>query len=63
MQPLPTGGIATMAAPLTLTTFAGDVQAVERILECAPGAVVLVGHASTSAVIGATRNEKVRGLV
>lgn len=63
MPPLSAGGIATMAAPLTLTTFAGDVQAVERILECAPGVVVLVGQAHAGAMIGATRNENVRGLV
>lgn len=52
-----------IAAPLPLTSFAEDTAAVERTLERASGPVVLAGHAYAGAVIGATRNEKVKALV
>jgi pimeloyl-ACP methyl ester carboxylesterase len=63
IHPLVAEGIGTVAAPLPLTTFQGDVAAVERTLERVPGPVVLAGHAYAGAVIAATRNEKVKGLV
>jgi pimeloyl-ACP methyl ester carboxylesterase len=56
-------GIKAVAAPLPLTSFADDVAALDRTLERVNGPVVLVGHAYAGAVIAATHDEKVRGLV
>jgi pimeloyl-ACP methyl ester carboxylesterase len=56
-------GIKTIAAPLPLTSLADDVAALERTLERIDGPVVLAGHAYAGAVIGETRNAKVRSLV
>jgi pimeloyl-ACP methyl ester carboxylesterase len=56
-------GIQVAAAPLPLTSFSDDVATLERTLTRATGPVVLAGHAYAGAVIGATRNEKVRALV
>ena len=56
-------GIKVVAAPLPLTSFSDDVAALERTLARVTGPVVLAGHAYAGAVIGATRNEKVRALV
>jgi pimeloyl-ACP methyl ester carboxylesterase len=61
--PLKAEGARVVAAPLPLTSLADDLTALERTLERIEGAVVLVGHAYAGAVIGATRNEKVRSLV
>jgi pimeloyl-ACP methyl ester carboxylesterase len=63
IHPLVTEGIRTVAAPLPLTSFQEDVAALERALERVTGPVVLVGHAYAGAVISATRNQKVKGLV
>jgi pimeloyl-ACP methyl ester carboxylesterase len=60
---LATDGIKVTAAPLPLTSFADDVAALNRTLERVTGPVVLVGHAYAGAVIGATRDEKVKALV
>jgi pimeloyl-ACP methyl ester carboxylesterase len=56
-------GVRVVAAPLPLTSLADDVAALDRTLERIEGPVVLVGHAYAGAVIGATRDEKVRSLV
>jgi pimeloyl-ACP methyl ester carboxylesterase len=56
-------GIGLAAAPLPLTSFRDDVAALDRTLARAAGPVIVVGHAYAGAVIGATRNEKVRALV
>lgn len=61
--PLRAEGVRVVAAPLPLTSLADDVAALDRTLERIEGPVVLVGHAYAGAVIGATRNEKVRSLV
>src|ERR1700735_1672288 len=61
--PLAAEGVRVLAAPLPLTSFAEDTAAVERTLERASGPVVLAGHAYAGAVIGATRDEKVKALV
>ena len=63
LHPLVAEGIRTLAAPLPLTSFQNDVAALERTLERLTGPVVLAGHAYAGAVISATRNEKVKGLV
>ena len=61
--PLRAEGARVVAAPLPLTSLTDDLAALERSLERIEGPVVLVGHAYAGAVIGATRNEKVRSLV
>jgi len=61
--PLAAGGTRVVAAPLPLTSFSDDVAAVNRTLERVPGPVVLAGHAYAGAVIGATRDDKVKSLV
>jgi pimeloyl-ACP methyl ester carboxylesterase len=56
-------GIKGVAVPLPLTSFADDVAALDRTLERVQGPVLLAGHAYAGAVIGATRNPQVKGLV
>jgi pimeloyl-ACP methyl ester carboxylesterase len=56
-------GVATIAAPIPLTSLSDDVQALDRALERASGPVILAAHAYAGAVIAATRNDRVRGLV
>jgi pimeloyl-ACP methyl ester carboxylesterase len=56
-------GVDAVAAPLPLTSFADDVAALDRTLERVTGPIVLVGHAYAGAVIGATRDGKVKALV
>jgi pimeloyl-ACP methyl ester carboxylesterase len=63
IRPLVTDGLYVLAAPLPLTSFQDDVAALDRALERAPGPVVLAGHAYAGAVIGATRSDKVKGLL
>jgi len=60
---LQASGIATIAAPLPLTSLSDDVAALDRTLERAAGQIVLVGHAYAGAVIGSTRNERIKSLV
>jgi pimeloyl-ACP methyl ester carboxylesterase len=61
--PLAADGVRVIAAPLPLTSFADDVAALNRTLERVSGPIVLVGHAYAGAVIGAMREERVKGLV
>jgi pimeloyl-ACP methyl ester carboxylesterase len=61
--PLAANGFRVAAAPLSLTSFADDVAALDRTLDRLTGSVILVGHAYAGAVIGATRSEKVKALV
>jgi pimeloyl-ACP methyl ester carboxylesterase len=63
MRPLIAADHNVLAASLPLTSFEADVAAVERTLERAPGRIVLAAHAYAGAVIAATRNERVAGLV
>jgi pimeloyl-ACP methyl ester carboxylesterase len=63
IAPLAADGLKVVAAPLPLTSFQDDVAALDRTLERVRGPVVLVGHAYAGAVIAATRNENVKGLV
>jgi pimeloyl-ACP methyl ester carboxylesterase len=56
-------GVASVAAPLPLTTLAEDVAALDRTLERVDGPVVLVGHAYAGAVIGGTRSARAQALV
>jgi pimeloyl-ACP methyl ester carboxylesterase len=55
-------GVASVAAPLPLTSFADDAAALERTLERVEGPVVLAGHAYGGAVMAAGRNPKIQAL-
>jgi pimeloyl-ACP methyl ester carboxylesterase len=55
--------VASVAAPLPLTSLADDVAALDRTMERVEGPVVLVGHAYAGAVIGATRSARAQALV
>jgi pimeloyl-ACP methyl ester carboxylesterase len=59
---LVTAGLKAVAAPLPLTSLADDVAALDHVIERTQGPVVLVGHAYSGAVIGATRNSRVKAL-
>jgi pimeloyl-ACP methyl ester carboxylesterase len=63
IAPLAASGVKAVAAPLPLTSFADDVAALDRTLERVDPPVALVGHAYAGAVIGATRSDRVKGLV
>jgi pimeloyl-ACP methyl ester carboxylesterase len=56
-------GIKTVTFRLPLSSLADDVAALEKVLEGVDGPVVLAGHAYAGAVIGSTRDPKVRALV
>jgi pimeloyl-ACP methyl ester carboxylesterase len=56
-------GITAIAAPLPLTSLSDDVRALERAAERVEGELVLVGHAYAGAVIGSSRNPRVKSLV
>ena len=56
-------GVATVAAPIPLTSLSDDVRALDRALERIDGSIVLAAHAYAGAVIGSTSNDRVRGLV
>src|SRR5271155_3040781 len=61
--PLQKQGLRVVCAPLPLTSLGDDVGALDRVLARVQGDVVLVGHAYAGAVIGASRNERVKLLV
>jgi pimeloyl-ACP methyl ester carboxylesterase len=56
-------GLAVVCAPLPLTSLCDDVRALDRTLARIEGDVVLVGHAYGGAVIGATKNARVKALI
>src|SRR5581483_4222618 len=60
---LRTDGVASVAAPIPLTTLSDDVRALERALERIGGPILLAAHAYAGAVIGSARSDRVRGLV
>ena len=61
--PLQKQGLKVVCAPIPLTTLSDDVGALDRVLGSVGGDIVLVGHAYAGAVIGATKNERVKLLV
>ena len=63
IRPLQSRGVHVIAAPIPLTSLSDDVKALDRALERTKGPVILGAHAYAGAVIGSTRNERVRGLV
>jgi pimeloyl-ACP methyl ester carboxylesterase len=63
IAPLQSSGLKARAAPIPLTSLSDDIAALDRALERTDGPVILVAHAYAGAVIGASRNERVRSLV
>src|SRR5262245_48301548 len=63
IAPLAAARMKVIAPALPLTSFEEDVAALNQALERLSGPVVLAGHAYAGAVIGATRHDKVKGLV
>jgi pimeloyl-ACP methyl ester carboxylesterase len=61
--PLQKQGLEVACAPIPLTSVGDDVGALDRLLARTAGDIVLVAHAYAGAVIGATRNERVKLLV
>src|SRR5262245_43622240 len=56
-------GVMVSAAPLPLTSIAGDVAALNRSLDRTEGPIVLAGHAYAGAVIALARPERAKALV
>src|SRR5580658_1510462 len=63
IQPLQHQGLNVIAAPIPLTSLTDDTAALRRVIEKAPGAVILVGHAYAGAVIAAAHDDRVKSLV
>ena len=61
--PLQKQGFAVVCAPIPLTSLGDDVAALDRVLARTSGDIVLVAHAYAGAVIGATRNPRIKLLV
>jgi pimeloyl-ACP methyl ester carboxylesterase len=61
--PIQAEGIKVIAAPIPLTSLADDIKALDRALERTQGPLLLVAHAYAGAVIAASTNDRVRGLV
>jgi pimeloyl-ACP methyl ester carboxylesterase len=62
IQLLQTDGVATIAAPIPLTSLSDDTRALDRALARIDGPVLLAAHAYAGAVIASTRSDRVRGL-
>lgn len=56
-------GLDAVCAPIPLTGLSEDIRALDRALARIEGDIVLVGHAYAGAVIGATRDDRVKLLV
>lgn len=63
IAPLAAEGFAVTAAPLPLTSYADDVEALEHTLDRIAGPVVLAGHAYAGAVIAGVQSKQVEALV
>ena len=63
IRPLEQEDLAVVCAPMPLTTLTDDVKALGRVLDRTEGPLILVAHAYAGAVIGATRNDRVKALV
>ncbi len=61
--PIQAEGIKVIAAPIPLTSLSDDIKALDRALERTQGPLLLVAHAYAGAVIAASTNDRVRGLV
>jgi pimeloyl-ACP methyl ester carboxylesterase len=63
IRPLAERGLKVICAPMPLTSLTKDATALSWTLEQTTGAVVLVGHAYSGAVIAAVREERIKSLV
>jgi pimeloyl-ACP methyl ester carboxylesterase len=63
IRPLQSRGLHVIAPPLPLTSLSDDVKALDHALERTTGPVILGAHAYSGAVISATANDRVKGLV
>jgi pimeloyl-ACP methyl ester carboxylesterase len=63
IPPLQKQGLGVVCAPIPLTSLNDDVAALDRVLARIEGDIVLAAHAYAGAVIGTTRNERVKLLV
>ena len=61
--PLQQLGLHVICAPIPMTSLSDDAAALSSVLERTSGAVVLVGHAYSGAVIAAVQEERVKSLV
>lgn len=61
--PLLAAGLNVLSAPIPMTSLSDDVAALDRALERVDGPVVLGAHAYAGAVIAATANERIQGLI
>lgn len=61
--PLRKEGLGAVCAPILLSSLSDDVSALDRALSRIEGDIVLVGHAYAGAVIGATKNDRVKLLI
>jgi pimeloyl-ACP methyl ester carboxylesterase len=62
-QTLQSRGSPVIAAPIPMTSLSDDVRALDRVLERTSGPVLLGAHAYSGAVVSATTNPRVSGLV
>lgn len=56
-------GLKSSCVPIPLTSLSDDVNSLDRALNRINGDIILVGHAYAGAVIGATKNERVKLLI
>jgi pimeloyl-ACP methyl ester carboxylesterase len=61
--PLQSQGLKVICAPIPLTSLTDDAAALSRTLERTTGSVILAGQAYGGAVVGTTREERVKALV
>jgi len=61
--PLERRGLHVICAPIPMTSLTDDANALSRALERTSGAVILVGHAYSGAVIAAVQQDRVKSLV
>jgi len=61
--PLQKEGLRAVCAPIPLTSLSDDASALDRALNRIEGDIALVGHAYAGAVIGATKNDRVKALI
>jgi len=60
---LKTEAATVVAAPLSLTSLADDVAALNRSLDRTEGPIVLAGHAYAGAVVALVRPDRIKALV
>jgi pimeloyl-ACP methyl ester carboxylesterase len=61
--PLEQQGLKVICAPIPMTSLSDDIAVLGNVIERTAGPVVLVGHAYSGGVIGATHHDRVKALV